>query len=108
MSVDRSSRREFLRGTVAASALIPAAMLLGCGKKAPSCNGDTQLSGLSDADRSARGVLKYQDQSPEPAKNCANCLQFVAAAEGQCGTCKVVKGPVAPQGYCTTWAAKPA
>ena len=108
MPVDRSTRRDFLRGTVAASALLPAAMLLGCGKKTPTCNGDAQLSGLSETDRNARNILKYQDQSPEAAKSCSNCLQFVAASEGQCGTCKVVKGPVAPQGYCTTWAAKPA
>jgi len=83
-------------------------MLLGCGKKVAVCNGDTQLSGLSDVERTTRSTLKYQDQSPEAAKNCTNCLQFQPAGEGQCGACKVLKGPVAPQGYCTTWAAKPA
>lgn len=107
MSIDRSNRRDFLRSVAAAGALIPAAALLGCGKKAPVCDGDAQLTGLADADKSARKTLKYVDQSPEAAKNCTNCLQFVAAAPDACGTCKVLKGPVAPGGYCSTWAAKP-
>jgi hypothetical protein len=107
MSTDRSTRRDFLRNVAAAGALIPAAALLGCGKKAPVCDGDAQLTGLSDADKSARKALKYVDATPEAAKNCANCLQYVAGAPDSCGTCKVLKGPVAPAGYCSTWAAKP-
>jgi hypothetical protein len=108
MSIDRSTRRDFLRGAATASALIPAAMLLGCGKKAAVCNDPGQLSSLSEADRTARNVLKYVDTSTEANKTCSNCLQFQPAGDNQCGTCKVVKGPVAPTGYCSTWAQKPA
>jgi hypothetical protein len=69
----------------------------------------TDTTGLSADEIAARNALAYSDSSPEAGKACNNCQQFVAApAANQCGTCKVMKGPVHPKGYCKAWAAKPA
>ena len=108
MANDRSSRRDFLRSTLAASALLPAAALLGCGKKLAVCNTPEQLVSLSESDRTMRNGVKYVDAAPDAAKNCANCLQFQPAAPDACGGCKVVKGPIHPKGWCTIWVQKPA
>ncbi|MEL6178713.1 MAG: high-potential iron-sulfur protein [Myxococcota bacterium] len=69
------------------------------------CN---DLAGLSDADKATRTNYKYVANSPEAAKNCANCALYQAPKDGAaCGGCTLVKGPIAPKGYCTLWAAKP-
>lgn len=66
----------------------------------------TDTTGLADADLQVRQALQYVDASPEAAKNCLNCQLYTPAAEGECGGCTVVKGPIHPQGYCTSWAEK--
>jgi len=66
----------------------------------------SNATGLSDMDAMLRKTLVYVDKSPNAEKSCANCVQFVAAAADQCGTCKLVKGPINPAGYCNSWAAK--
>lgn len=67
----------------------------------------TDVSGLSDAERSARTSLGYVEVSPHAArKNCTNCNFYTAGPQGQCGECTLVKGPINPNGYCNSWAAK--
>ncbi len=66
--------------------------------------GCTDVSGLTDAEKATRNSLKYVDKSTDPAKNCGNCSLFVAGEP--CGTCSVVKGPIAAAGNCTAWAPK--
>ena len=45
----------------------------------------------------------------EAGKTCTNCQQFVPApAANACGTCKILKGPINPKGYCKSYVAKPA
>ena len=66
----------------------------------------TDTSGLSADEVSARNTLAYVDKSAEAAKNCANCMQFNAGPADKCGGCKVLKGPIAPTGYCKVWVAK--
>jgi hypothetical protein len=78
---------------------------LGCGKKELTC---TDTTGLTPAEATARTPLAYVDKSPDAVKTCSNCMQFVPAAPDQCGSCKVLKGPVSPAGNCKVWAAKPA
>lgn len=46
----------------------------------------------------SKAQVKYQEQ-PKGDQHCANCLQFVAEST----TCKVVEGPISPQGWCTVW-----
>jgi len=51
--------------------------------------------------------MGYVEPSTQGEKTCVLCTQFVpAAASGQCGTCKLLKGPVHPRGYCKAFAAK--
>lgn len=77
---------------------------------AVTCN---DLSGLSETDRAQseqmRQALSYVDVSPEDAKHCENCALYVAAqGDAACGGCNLIKGPIAPKGYCTSWAPKQA
>ena len=98
----REANRHLL--TLVAGIAAPAA-LFGCAKS-PSCS---DVSGLSPDDLRVRTeTAKYVEQSPEAGKNCAGCSLYKPAAEGQCGACTVVKGPINPNGYCTLFVAKPA
>ena len=105
---NNTTRRNILKGGLSL-------VVLGAGFSALSsaCGGKKELrcddtSGLSAQDLSMRTTLKYVDASPQADKNCTNCIFFVAGQPNACGTCKLVKGPISPKGYCTSWAAKPA
>lgn len=119
MSTINISRRQFIQtGVITSAAGVALIGAVGCdspksGNEAgadkkteqPAATGCTDVSGLSDGDKKAREGLKYVDVTTIAEKNCANCQLYVAAAAGaSCGTCKVVKGPIAPKGYCTAWA----
>lgn len=69
------------------------------------CN-DT--SGLTDADINLREeTFKYVNETPYPEKRCDNCQLYIEPEAGsQCGGCSLFKGPVAPGGYCNSWAKK--
>ncbi len=106
MSDPKFSRRVTLHFLTAAPIL--SAVLSACGSKdkPDSCN---DVSALSASEKAVRDALKYSDTSPDPAKLCSNCLQYEVAAEpSKCGGCKIVKGPIHPDGYCVSWVAKPA
>lgn len=105
MSNQIYSRRDALR-TVSLTVLAAGAWgTLGCSKKELTC---VDTTGLTPDEITARTTLGYVDKTPEPAKLCSNCIQYVPAAPDKCGGCKVLKGPVHPSGYCKVWAAKPA
>ena len=54
-----------------------------------------------------RTQLQYVDETADPAKRCDNCALYVAPIEGSpCGGCQLIKGPIAPEAYCLSWAAK--
>lgn len=98
------SRRDALRISLTVLGAGGAAFAaMGCGKKELAC---TDTSALSADDVSARTALAYVDKSPDAAKMCSGCMQFIPAAPDQCGGCKVVKGPINPAGYCKVWGAK--
>jgi hypothetical protein len=61
---------------------------------------------LSASDVQVRVALGYVDQSMEPGKACAGCQQFLPAATDACGSCKVLRGPINPSGYCKSFVAK--
>jgi hypothetical protein len=74
--------------------------------RGPKCE-DT--SGLSADDVKIRTqVAGYVDQSPDVTKYCSACAHYVPAAKDACGTCKVVKGPINPNGTCKLFVARPA
>jgi hypothetical protein len=99
--------RRYLLQAGATLGVLAAVETLGCGKKKPALScADT--SALSPADAQVRTTLAYVDLSVEPGKMCSVCQQFIPGAPTACGTCKVVKGPINPRGYCKSFLAKPA
>lgn len=108
---EKLNRRDFITKAALLGVLAPAtaATLAACGgggdsAAAAGCN-DT--SSLAPADKAMRESLKYVDATPDPAKPCDGCQLYVAAAAGAaCGSCSLVKGPIAPKGYCTSWVKK--
>jgi hypothetical protein len=101
--IEDISRRDLLKLSIAAVGVGVAA----CGKqpKVLSCSDTTSLSA---ADVQVRTSLSYVDHSVEPGKSCSKCQQFIPAAPDTCGTCKVVKGSINPDGYCKSFVLKPA
>ena len=73
-----------------------------CKSKAFTC---TDVSKLSADEAQQRIALGYTDVTTDQKKTCANCQQYVAADEG-CGTCKLLKGPIHPNGSCKVYALK--
>ena len=74
---------------------------------AEASNACNDTTGLTETDLQMRTSVQYVAETPEAAKNCANCLQYIAPAAGSaCGGCKLFKGPVAANGYCMVWAAQ--
>jgi hypothetical protein len=93
-------RRELLK-VLAAALLVP-----GC-KKAHASFACTDTSGLSFDETNVRTTLAYSDSSADAKRTCAQCVQWVEAkGEATCGGCKVLKGPVHPDGTCKSFAAK--
>lgn len=100
-------RRDALRRFLGLSAALAApAALLACSSKPVLVCGDT--AGLSAEEIAARSAAKYADVSLFPDKMCVGCTHYVVGAANACGGCKVIKGPVHPNGYCTLYAAKAA
>lgn len=109
MSADRIfTRRDLLQKSAALGALAVFGAAAACSKEAPKALACTDTSALSPADMTIRTSLQYIDNSNQPGKQCSGCQQFVPAAPDACGTCKVVKGPINPAGYCKSFVAKPA
>lgn len=44
---------------------------------------------------------QYQAK-PKGDQRCANCVNFIADSN----TCKLVEGPISPQGWCSLWVKK--
>ncbi len=94
-----------------AAAIAPAA-LAACGSEesggGASANACADTTGLSAADLATRTTNAYVDNGPDPSKHCTACALYVAPAGGApCGTCPVVKGPIATTGTCNLFVAKP-
>ena len=123
------SRRQFLRSLGLAGAVgASGTLLVACGGGSDGSGGDasgsgaggesatasadcSDLSSLSDAQKQRRKqqvkALNYVEDSPEPNKNCANCQLDQQEKYGSgCGGCQLFPGPVAAEGYCSSWAAQ--
>lgn len=118
MSEDTLSRRTFIHrvGVWTALAASSGMILQACGgdsdsddKKSAAALKCDDLSKLTDAEKAQRTALGYVEKSVQEGKSCTTCQQHVAAAdEADCGTCKVVPGPINPNGYCNVWVQKTA
>lgn len=79
-------------------------LLDACKEDPSSC---TDVRGLSETDVGLRKTLEYVDRTPVAAQTCAGCVQWIAPASSDaCGGCKVMKGPVHPEGYCKVFTAR--
>ncbi len=119
MDTKAHNRRDFLKRFSAASAVGIGAstVLAACGggesaepaasapAAAPAASGCMDTSGLTEQEVGMRNSLAYVDVTPDAAKNCLNCSLYLAASAGAaCGGCNLLKGPIAPNGYCISWA----
>lgn len=67
----------------------------------------SDLSGVPEQDQKTRKTLQYTNKSPYPDKHCSNCNFFLKNKYGdKCGGCQLFKGPINPNGHCTSWTAK--
>lgn len=106
MSSNLLDRRTFLtRAALLGGVAAGASLLAACGKGggAPVC---TDTASLKPDELATRTNLNYVDASADPAKACSGCSLFVAGPEGACGSCPIVKGPINPNGGCTSWVKK--
>lgn len=94
------SRRAF----VATLSTFSGAAAVACKKKQPEfvC---TDVSALTDIDQATRTRLAYMDRAQSPDKECTRCVQYLEADQG-CGGCKIMRGPIHPQGTCRSFAAR--
>lgn len=115
MNDEIQSRRAVLRSALAVgcSLLIPAA-LIGCGSKqgetsassAPASPAPASSAGIEPAapetsGKATQASVQYQAQ-PKGEQKCDGCMHFLADS----GTCVVVDGQIAADGWCSLWAKK--
>lgn len=106
---DGMTRRDVLRRSLSLAVIAVGAPALGACKSTPKEIHCDDTTGMAPGDIETRKALAYVDRSPDPNKQCQNCAQFIAPPNATtCGGCKVVKGPIHPNGYCKSWAAKTA
>ena len=112
------TRRRFVRY----AALACAAVLAGCGRgaarlaalreKARQLGASLDCSDVSDlqpAEARTREDNTYRQHTEREDQFCLACLNFQPAAqETACGTCKTVRGPINPDGWCKQWTASKA
>ena len=90
------SRRVVLRGALA----------IGCSLFVPAALFSSPATGANAAAPTAtkkmpKASVQYQAQ-PKGEQKCSGCLNFIAESK----TCKLVEGPVSPDGWCVMWAKK--
>ena len=100
----KMARRAAFRSLAALPlAVIAPSVLSACGKNV-NCS---EAPGLSADELKARlETAQYQEQSMDATKHCSQCSLFVAPAQTGCGACKVLKGPINPNGYCKLYVGK--
>jgi hypothetical protein len=103
------NRRQFLHQALSAGAGSLGLLVLANCTKGPAELSCQDVSSLSEADRTMRTTLNYVDRSAEPGKACSGCAFYhKAPLPDRCGACTLVKGPINPAGYCTSYVPKPA
>lgn len=71
---------------------------------AAQCSG---YENLTEEELNVRQTLGYVDASPNPGEYCHNCLFLADAPQyDPCIGCQLFAGPVAPEGWCLSWAAR--
>lgn len=113
MNTTKLNRRDFLQraAVLGAAAVAGSALVSACksgggegGGGGLSC---TNTAGLSAAEIQTRTQFNYVDQTPDASQPCTACALWLPAGEGECGGCTLVKGPINPNGWCSSFAARP-
>ena len=82
-------------------------LVLGCKRAPPTPSSCKDTKGLTGEERAVRTTLAYVDRTPQVEKACNACQHWVPPAEeGACGGCKLLKGPIHPDGSCKAFAVK--
>jgi hypothetical protein len=72
----------------------------------PALAGALTLGMTAVARADSRTQLKYQSK-PKNGQKCSGCSLFTSGKNATAnGTCKVITGPISPNGWCTAFAAK--
>lgn len=113
---DLPSRRNVLRGALAAGCGLLVPTLWGCDSgKAPETAGTAPPTPAPEPEPAApaapdtgpapakvsQASVQYQTQ-PKGDQRCADCLHFIAESN----TCKLVEGDISPDGWCVLWTSK--
>ena len=107
------TRRQFVH----CAAMVGVSLLAGCGDdaakiaalraRAKSLGAGLDCSdilALQPAEASTRKDNEYRQHTDRDDQFCLGCLNFVPdAVETTCGTCKTVRGPINPDGWCKQW-----
>ena len=104
------------RSFVECAALAGAGLLVGCDDKAKVAAVREQamrlgasldcsdVSDLQPAEARTREENEYRQHTDKDDQFCLNCLNYVPApVETACATCKTVRGPINPDGWCKQW-----
>lgn len=82
-------------------AVLRAALMVGCSLFVPITLLSTPASAADAAKKLAKAGVKYRDQ-PKGTQKCSTCTNYIAASK----SCKLVEGPISPDGWCALWARK--
>ena len=77
------------------------------GATGTSAGGGGALDCKSPIDETSKGLrktLQYKVKADVPEKNCKACAQYEPGKYGDCGGCKLMTGPVRPEGSCLSFA----
>ena len=92
LSQKRCSRRMMLKQSSAALAALAAIPLV-------------VLSAPARAMKLGKGDMHYQDQ-PRDGKKCVDCAAYETHPGNSNGNCKIVDGPISPDGWCMAFSQK--
>jgi len=93
----RHSRRQLL--------VLGSALLAACKRADPEPK-TCPPAQLSAEDAKTREMLKYTEHCLDAQKVCSSCQQYLPKDDTACGTCKILNGPIHPNGSCTAFSAK--
>lgn len=90
------SRRAVLRGALAVgcSLIVPIALF-----SSPAISADAVAPAATK--KVVKASVQYQAQ-PKGELKCSKCANYIAESK----TCKLVDGPISPEGWCSLWTKK--
>ncbi len=94
-NISSTTRRVFLAEAVSLTLLA-----VGCKNRSFVC---TNASSLSPSDEEARRAVAYVEPAADLSRSCDACQQWTSG-DGECGGCKLLRGPIHPKATCKLFA----